>query len=359
MTAVSWRRIGILTLILAGFVILVVVGQTVNRWQPLQAPRPGQINSIRWQIIRPPHEVSALAEQGEIVWAGGMDGVFALDRRTGTLVRELYPDTPLEGVRALLVDQAGTLWIGHQSGLTRYDGATWHSYTSNDGLPDNRVNALFLDDAGRLWVGTWGGAAILEQNDLDEGTWRVLGKREGLAEDMVNVMLQDRHGGMWFGSYVAPRGGISHLQDDTWQHFSTVDGLPHNNVTALIEDNAGAVWAGTGLLDRGGACRLERRETGWAIAEVLTQQDGLAGTKVRSIFQDHDDALWFGSEYDGLARYDGHSWRRFTQADGLAADEIKVILQDIDGDLWLGTTDGVTRIHASALDALRAAPNGS
>jgi ligand-binding sensor domain-containing protein len=344
---------GISALVLAGFVALVVVGQAVNRWQPRQAPHSG------WQIIRPPYEVSALAEQGQIVWAGGMDGVFALDRNTGDLIRELHLDSPLEGVRALLVDQAGSLWIGHQAGLTRYEDTTWHHYTSDDGLPDNRVNALLVDEARDLWVGTWGGAAILEGGTRTEGTWRVLGKREGLAEDMVNVMLQDRQGGMWFGSYVAPRGGISHLQEGTWQHFSIADGLPHNNVTALIEDDAGSVWAGTGLIDRGGACRLERTETGWAIAEALTQQDGLAGAKVRSIYQDRDGVLWFGSEYDGLARYDGHGWRLFTQADGLAADEVKVILQDVEGDLWLGTTDGVTRIHASALAALRSDVNGN
>jgi ligand-binding sensor domain-containing protein len=349
-TAVLWRRMGILALMLGGLIALVVVGQAVNRWQPRQAARAG------WQIIRPPYEVSALAEQGEIVWAGGMDGVFALDRNTGALVRELDLGRPLEGVRALLVDQAGALWIGHQAGLTRYNGTTWHNYTSDDGLPDDRVNALLVNDVDSLWVGTWGGAAVADRVG-DGHVWRVLGEKDGLAEDMVNVMLQDSQGSMWFGSYVAPRGGISRLQDGTWQHFTTVDGLPHNNVTALLEDDTGSVWAGTGLIDRGGACRLERTETGWIIAQVLTQQDGLAGAKVRSIFQDDDGALWFGSEYDGLARYDGRSWRLFTQRDGLAADEVKVILQDVDGDLWFGTTDGVTRIRASALAALRAETN--
>jgi ligand-binding sensor domain-containing protein len=236
--------------------------------------------------------------------------------------------------------------------LTRYqahaDSATWHTFTQSDGLPDDRVNAIITDRSGRLWVGTWGGAAV-----LDGDTWRVLNKEDGLVEDMVNAMLADRRGGMWFGSYVAPRGGISHLEDGNWQHFTTTDGLPHNNVTALVEDSEGSVWAGMGLLDRGGACRFDYTEDGWGIALVLTQEDGLAGAKVRSIFAQPDGTLWFGSEYDGLARYDGRNWRTFTEADGLAAPEVKVILQDRDGYLWLGTVDGLTRIGPSALVAIR------
>ena len=157
---------------------------------------------------------------------------------------------------------------------------------------------------------------------------------------------------MWFGSYAAPRGGLSYLQDGAWQHFSTENGLPHNNVNALFEDSFGSVWAGTGLLDRGGACRLTRNYNRWVISRVLTQHDGLAGARVRSILQDRMGVFWFGSEYDGLARFDGETWRVFTQADGLAASEVKTMLQDRAGNLWLGTIDGVTRITAAALEAI-------
>jgi ligand-binding sensor domain-containing protein len=341
---ISWRQCLVVALILIGIVAFVAVGQLINRWQPMPEPRPG------WQVIRPPHEVSALAEQADIIWAGGQEGVFALDRNTGALLKKLELGVSLEYVRALLMDRTGVLWVGHQAGLTRYDGSVWTTYTEADGLPDKRVNALLQDREGRLWAGTWGGAAI-----YDGQGWDVLTANHGLAANMVNVMLQDREGGLWFGSYVAPRGGISYLKDGMWQRFSTENGLLHNNVNALIEDNTGSVWAGTGLLDRGGACRFSQAESGWAIAQVLTQDDGLAGAKVRSIFLDRDGVLWFGSEYDGLARFDGSSWRVFTEADGLAAAEVKVMLQDVDGNLWLGTPDGVTRISALALASMHAA----
>jgi ligand-binding sensor domain-containing protein len=197
-------------------------------------------------------------------------------------------------------------------------------------------------------VGTWSGAVF-----FDTDFRQVITSADGLADDMVNVMLRDTDGGMWFGSYTAPRGGISLQKDDQWQVFSTENGLPHNNVTSIIEDNAGNIRAGTGLLERGGGVKFSRTENSWRIEQVLTSDDGLAGNKVRSIFQDKDGVIWFGSEYDGLARLDNGTWRVLTEEDGLSNNEIMCMLQDSDGDLWMGTQDGITRVSYQALQDLR------
>lgn len=338
-----WRRIGAIVLAVAAMAALLAGGQILSRWQPAPKLEEG------WTIIRPPHETSVLAEDGDRIWAGGQEGVVALDRTTGKIVQTLDLEPPLEQVRALLVDADGGLWIGHHEGLTFFDGASARTWTEAEGLPDRRVNALMRDRDGRLWAGTWGGAAV-----YDGQTWAGLAAEDGLAHDMVNVLLQDEAGGIWFGSYVAPQGGISHLHGGGWQQWSTGNGLPHNNVTSLLKDASGAVWAGMGLLDRGGAVRFHNTGENWAIGQTLGQQDGLAGAKVRSIFQTEDGVLWFGSEYDGLTRWDGTDWTVYTEADGLAAAEVKIMLQDAGGNLWLGSTDGVTRIDAGALQALGA-----
>ena len=153
-------------------------------------------------------------------------------------------------------------------------------------------------------------------------SWHAITSSDGLLTDMVNTMFQDSTGGMWFGSYVAPQGGISYLKDGKWQLFSTDNGLPHNDITSLIEDDSGNIWAGTGFLYRGGAVKFVSTENGWVIQQVLTKSDGLAGDKVRSIFQDKDGVMWFGSEYDGLARWQNGRWRVLTEKDGLPHYEV-------------------------------------
>jgi ligand-binding sensor domain-containing protein len=298
--------------------------------------------------VRPPHDVEALVLQGGTLWAGGKDGVFAIDLETFA-VTPLVADVSLAYVSALLVDEEGALWIGHHAGLTRCHDGSCHTYTEEDGLPDRRVNALLLDSSGALWIGTWGGAAVRTASG-----WGCLRAGDGLADDMVNVLLEDREDGMWFGSYVAPRGGLSRLQGGRSQRWTVADGLPHSNITSLLQTEEGDIWAGTGLLDRGGAARLSRRGETWTITQVLTRRDGLAGAKVRSIYQDRRGVLWFGSEYDGVVRWDGSSWRIFTEEDGLAHNEVKAMLEDETGALWLATRDGLTRITREALGTLGA-----
>jgi ligand-binding sensor domain-containing protein len=300
-----------------------------------------------WQIIRPLDMIMCMAVDGDTIWAGGKNGVYALDRRTGSLIKKLKPNPAFDYVKSLLVDKTGTLYVAHFNGLTTYDGTNFRTYTKKDGLPDNRVNALMQDKEGRLWVGTWVGIGILEN-----GQWRIMTKADGLTEDMVNLMLQDNTGGIWFGAAVAPHGGLSYFKDGRWQYFSTTNGLPHNNINGLIQDSAGIIWAATGYLDRGGVAQFVNTSSGWNIQRILTQHDGLAGAKARSVFQDKDGVIWIGSEYDGMTRYFQGKTTILTMKSGLSNSEVMCIAQDIDGNLWLGTADGITRLSPEALKAL-------
>lgn len=88
-----------------------------------------------WSIIRPPHEVSALAVDGDIIWAGGRDGVWRLDQSGEGAPVELECDMDLSYVRALIIDDNGVLWIGHSSGLSYASQGDCRTYLMKDGLP--------------------------------------------------------------------------------------------------------------------------------------------------------------------------------------------------------------------------------
>ena len=78
---------------------------------------------------------------------------------------------------------------------------------------------------------------------------------------------------------------------------------------------------------------------------ALTRKDGLAGDKVRLIYQDKAGNIWFASEYDGVAVFrDGKRVALLTTADGLAGQEVKKIVQEDSGIYWLATEQGLNRI---------------
>ena len=324
-------------------VVALVVG--ISLW--VEGARAEQARRAGYQVIRPPHEVHAFAIQGDTLWAGGQDGVVGIRLATGEVYTSITCDQELDFTRALLAMPDGSLWIGHIDGLSHVTPEGCRTYTQADGLPDGRVNALFLDRDGRLWVGTWGGAVLQTATG-----WQVFTMADGLAENMVSVIAQDHLGGMWFGSAVSPRGGLTWCWQGTCTIFNTDSGLPHNQINAIMEDDQQNLWVGTGFYDRGGAARLVSQNNTWTIEQTISKQDGLAGEKVRALYQDREGVLWFGSEFEGLARFAGGRFHVLTTEDGLADQEVKVILQDPAGSLWLGSRDGITRIKPEALEFL-------
>jgi len=74
--------------------------------------------------------------------------------------------------------------------------------------------------------------------------------------------------------------------------------------------------------------------------EHFTVEDGLANNSVRSIFQDREGYLWFGT-LNGLSRYDGQQFKTFTFTPGdstsISNHKIRDIFQDGAGYLWVTT----------------------
>ncbi|PTN10445.1 two-component regulator propeller domain-containing protein [Mangrovibacterium marinum] len=74
----------------------------------------------------------------------------------------------------------------------------------------------------------------------------------------------------------------------------------------------------------------------------LNIEEGLANNSVRSIIQDRDGYLWFGT-LNGLSRYDGQSFQNFyynpNNAASISNNKIRDMFQDGAGYIWLTTYD--------------------
>ena len=287
--------------------------------------------------INPPDDVCSIVMDQTAVWAGGKDGLFKIPI-SGDKAEHLLQDKEISYVRALLIDSENNLWVGHILGLLCLkNGKVWKDYTEI--LPDKRVNCLYRDSQNRIWIGTWGGVTL-----FDGKTFKTYTTKEGLINNMVNAICEDSKGRIWFGSYVAPAGGISVLDNGKFLQFTQKDGLPHADITSITRTDEG-VWIGTGLYQSGGAILATIQNKKLKVLETVHKKDGLAGEKVRTIFIDREGNRWFGSEYDGLALFYKNGKKRIlTTANGLCNSEVKCIIEDNKGCFWIGTRDGITKI---------------
>lgn len=55
-------------------------------------------------------------------------------------------------IHCIFQDKDGFLWIGTESGLCRYDGHQFKTFTVKDGLPGNEVFNLYQDSKDRIWL---------------------------------------------------------------------------------------------------------------------------------------------------------------------------------------------------------------
>ena len=63
-----------------------------------------------------------------------------------------------------------------------------------------------------------------------------------------------------------------------------------------------------------------------------------------AIYQDKNDHYWFGSNGNGVYRFDGRSLRQYTMEDGLVDNAIRGIHGDHLGQVYIETPEGVSRL---------------
>jgi ligand-binding sensor domain-containing protein len=105
-------------------------------------------------------------------------------------------------------------------------------------------------------------------------------------------------------------------------------------IRRIFQDTAGNIWFGT---NDDGVVRYDGNSL-----RYFSVEQGLAGRTVRGIVQDRQGHLLFATS-GGVSRYDGKSFRNFTARDGLPDDEAWSLLLDRSGVLWIGTARGVSR----------------
>lgn len=68
-----------------------------------------------------------------------------------------------------------------------------------------------------------------------------------------------------------------------------------------------------------------------------TNQSAKIGRHINVIFQDKKGNYWFGTNGEGVFRYNGKTFSQFTQKDGLPNNQVLNIQEDPEGNIWFCT----------------------
>ena len=194
---------------------------------------------------------------------------------------------PENGITALAADANGSIWVGTETGLVFYDGATWTPFFSGgSGLPDNAIRSLAVDqESGTLWVGTF-------------------------------------------------MGGLASYDGLTWQVWNTGNSpLPENFVREIVIEGPDRIWLGTTA-----GLALKEGDT-WTVWNTFNSD--LPGNNIPSVYIAADGTPWVGTINSGIARFNGKGWENWTITNSdLVDNTILDIAADTEGNLWLATPAG-------------------
>ena len=254
-----------------------------------------------------------------------------------------------KNIRSIFQDKNGTYWFGtNGAGVYRYDKKLLTQFTVKDGLADNQVQSIQEDDLGNIWFGTGG-----------FGVSKFDGKNLMTLTNTNNIKItngsdndwKSKPGDLWFyaggGVFRYSNQALVYLEFNpssvnSKQQNKSPFSLSRYGVYCILKDKKGNVWFGT---QAQGVCRYDGNSLTWFADK------GLAGPAVLSIFEDSKGSLWFGNNGSGLFRYDGNTLINFTEEKGLGNTDFRAtgksdsvtlariysINEDMKGNIWIGT----------------------
>ncbi|MCH2231300.1 MAG: histidine kinase [Crocinitomicaceae bacterium] len=320
---------------------------------------------------------------------------------------------PQSQVTSITQDAQGYLWVGTLGGLAKFDGTKFTSFSSNQGLLNNRITSLSFFD-NKLWVGHDGGISTISNNDVRQIGFRGNGndKSRSVSEiikfnnrvyvcsnggglfkvyknELKKVKLGDVlyekiraahvHGGKLF---LATKGGVLVTEDgvnferltqfDLDLSFSGVDCNEDFVVFStyssgvFVQDlQSGKVkkYASEELRHNVYGCYIDESGRIWlntlggvvninldGSISFLDDTNGLPVNMITCFFNDSEGNIWIGSAGKGFFRIPSSDFKYYDKTTGMPTDLFLTGFQNENGDYYFGTYDkGVTKKSADGV----------
>jgi signal transduction histidine kinase/ligand-binding sensor domain-containing protein len=299
------------------------------------------------------------------LWIGTQNGLIRFDG-----VR-FVPWVPLKGkllsggIFSLLAGTDGSLWIGTSTNLAHLQNGNLTNYLNADG----RVNSIVKSHDGRIWITR---SRVHDDKgplcEVKDTSLRCYGKADGITAPYAVPLAEDKDGNLWIGSVnllIRWRAGSSTVFTPT----GTRSGEGLSGVQAIAADPDGGIWSG--IDSRGPGMGVQRWLNG--VRMPLNPTLSKSALHVSALFVDRENALWIGTEDQGIYRLSGDKVDRFSSADGLSSDSVTTVYEDTEGNIWIATTEGIdcfrnvrvttfsTRqgLNANLVDSVLAARDGT
>ena len=315
-------------------------------------------------VVKDVRAFAAIGNDSTILFATNK-GLISVNKNKEYKILEKFKD---RFIITLLKSSDDTIFLGTNEGLITYKNGHSKTYTSNDGLINNKIYSLKEDHRGNIWIGTEKG---LDQ--FNNGKFKIYNNSSGINEYRIWKIFEDNSNQIWF----ATDGGLYYMHDDNFKLYRTHNERPldvwsiteldnvlfgtHNSGVLKFENNSfknfltnpelnerivrslqvdkqnNVIYIGT---DRGIFTHNfnDRNNTKIEFPENQLNYD------VINVFKDSESVLWLSTLFNGIFKLDtNNQLYQYTEADKASLNAACKIVEAKNNTLWLATENGIIK----------------
>jgi hypothetical protein len=225
---------------------------------------------------------------------------------------------------AFVTDNSGNKWLGFKTlpasspnaGLVKYNGSTWTVYnaTTTPAFSPTVINALAADAGGNIWIGTTSGLVKFDGSNFVTFT-----TANGLPSNSITCVAV-------VGSqvYAGTYAGLSRYDGSSFTNYNVAGStLPNDTISSITTETANLLWLG------GKNRMIEFNITGSFVSSfadhAITGNPGV----INCIYIDSQNDKWLGTTNTGILKYSGSSFVNASSLYELFGSQIPLKIYDI------------------------------
>jgi len=253
---------------------------------------------------------------------------------------------PSNRVTSVKEDSGGILWFNTGNGISKYDGRKFTNLNikQNDFLA-NLISQFYIDSKGKIWIGTWSGVYQFNGTEFTHFPIpypKIETTINNDTKDWITEIKEDLEGNMWFSR---DGYGIAKYDGNSFKHYIKKDGLHSNNVTEIEIDNQNNLWFG--MRNGGKDNSNSEKQDGKGGVNKLTNKTIISLPEIKAfdyddvyeIHKDNNGNIWIGTSENGVYKFDGKGFKNYDVPISIMSME-----DDKKGNLWLGGAGGLYKI---------------